>query len=68
MTLGAGALAVIGGLSSLQRRRLWLAVCGSVAAMICFPPAGIAAMILIVLAEPEFAGTGGMQDPSSPTP
>ena len=49
-----GLVAVIGGITALNRRRWGLAVAGSIAAIFGFFPVGIAAVIFTVLAEPEF--------------
>jgi hypothetical protein len=54
MHLVAAAFAITGGFAALQRRKGWLAVCGAVAALVCFFPLGILAMIFTVLAEREF--------------
>jgi len=49
-----GALAIIGGVSSI-RRKLWgLALAGAIAGTLVFFPCGIAAIIFIALAKPEF--------------
>jgi len=61
LTFVSGAVAVAGGIAALQRRHWLLSVIGAVAALLCFLPLGIAAIVLTVLAEPEFAGR-------SPTP
>ena len=50
----AGVVAIAGGFAALQGTRWWLAVVGSVAALVCFFPLGIVAMILIALSEREF--------------
>ncbi|MGD8440135.1 MAG: hypothetical protein PVG53_06345 [Holophagae bacterium] len=49
-----GLVAVVGGVSALNRRRWGLAVAGAVAAVFGFFPVGIAAVIFTILAEPEF--------------
>ncbi len=55
MTLVFGVLAVIGGIFSLQRRRWAWALIGAIAAVFSFFPLGIPAIILIVIAEKDFA-------------
>ena len=52
-----GAIAVAGGLAAIRRRKLWLAVIGSIAALLSFFPLGIPAIILTVMAEKEFQRT-----------
>ncbi len=54
LNLLAGAFAVAGGLAALRRGTWWLAVVGSIGALICFFPLGVPAMILTVMAESEF--------------
>jgi hypothetical protein len=49
-----GMVAVVGGVSALNRRRWGLAVVGSIAAIFAFFPVGIAAVVFTILAEPEF--------------
>ena len=50
----SGLIAVIGGVSALNRRRWGLSVAGAIAAVFGFFPVGIAAVIFTILAEPEF--------------
>lgn len=54
LQLIAGVLAIVGGYAALQGARWGLAVVGSVAALVCFFPLGIVAMILTALSESEF--------------
>lgn len=49
-----GVLAVIGGIAAIRRRRYWLALVGSIAALFSFFPIGIPAIVLTVMAEREF--------------
>ncbi len=49
-----GILAIIGGIYALQRKRLSLALTGSIAALIPFSLLGLASIILIVLSKDEF--------------
>ena len=57
----AGLVAVVGGVSALNRGRWGLAVAGAIAAVFGFFPIGVAAVIFTILAEPEFrAGRGAM--------
>jgi hypothetical protein len=46
-----GILAIVGGISALQRRRWGLALAGAIAAMLPLFPLGIASVILIGLAK-----------------
>lgn len=50
----SGLVAVIGGISAINRRRWGWSVAGAIAAVFGFFPLGIAAVIFTVLAEPEF--------------
>jgi len=50
----AGLVAVVGGVSALNRRRWGLAVAGAIAAVFGFFPVGVAAVIFTILAESEF--------------
>ena len=50
----SGFIAVIGGISAINRRRWGLSVAGAIAAVFGFFPVGIAAVIFTILAEPEF--------------
>jgi hypothetical protein len=54
MCLLIGAIAIAGGVAALNRRRMWLAVIGSIAALFAFFPLGIPAIILTIIAEKEF--------------
>jgi Na+-driven multidrug efflux pump len=49
-----GALAVVGGIFSLKKRRWSIALAGSIASTIIFFPCGIAAVILVAMAQQEF--------------
>jgi hypothetical protein len=49
-----GAVAVAGGIAAIKRQRLWLALVGSIAAVISCFLIGIPAVILTVMAEKEF--------------
>ncbi|MEE9399069.1 MAG: hypothetical protein V3V23_02250 [Dehalococcoidales bacterium] len=49
-----GILAIIGGIYALQRKRVSLALTGSIAALIPFSLLGLASIILIVLSKDEF--------------
>lgn len=46
-------LAIVGGMSALSGRRWGWALAGSIAAAFAFPPLGIPAIVLTVLAEKE---------------
>jgi hypothetical protein len=50
-----GALAVVGGISALKKKRWGLALAGSIAGTITFFPCGIPAIIFVKLAKPEFS-------------
>lgn len=53
LLLAAGVVAIIGGIATLKRSSWGWAVAGSVASVFAFLPAGIAAVILTILAEDE---------------
>jgi hypothetical protein len=57
LQLIAGVLAIVGGYAALQGARWGLAVVGSVAALVCFFPLGIVAMILTALSESAIVKT-----------
>ncbi len=48
-----GWVAIFGGVSALQRRRWGWALAAAIAATLICPPLGVAAIILVVLAEQE---------------
>ena len=50
----AGVIAIMGGIAAVKRRRWGMALAGSIAAIFAFLPVGIVAVIVTVLAEPEF--------------
>lgn len=50
----AGLVAIVGGISAVNRKRWGLALAGSIAAIFGFFPVGIAAVVFTVLAESEF--------------
>jgi hypothetical protein len=52
-----GVVAIVGGVAAINRRRLWLAIVGGIAAVLAFFPLGIAAVILTALSEKEFERT-----------
>lgn len=54
----SGGVAVAGGMSAVQRRSWGMALAGSIAAVLCVLPLGVAAVILIVMAEAEFRRVG----------
>ena len=60
--LALGALAIIGGVFALRQRNWGLALAGAIAATITFFPCGVAATILIAMAQPEF----GAPKPATP--
>ena len=49
-----GIIAVVGGIFSLIRRIWWIALAGSICAIICFFPLGIPSIIFIVKSKGEF--------------
>jgi hypothetical protein len=49
-----GALAVVGGIFALKKKRWGLALAGAIAGTITFFPCGIAAVILVSMGQPEF--------------
>lgn len=52
-----GLLAIIGGTFALRKSRWGWALAGSIAATLAFPPLGIPAIVLTVLAERELRQT-----------
>jgi hypothetical protein len=50
----AGLVAIFGGVAAVRRRNWAFSIAASIAAVFCFFPVGIAAVIFTVLAEPEF--------------
>jgi hypothetical protein len=54
----SGVVAIAGGIAAFKRQRWGLALAGSIAAVFGFFPAGIAAVVFTILAEPEFRETG----------
>jgi hypothetical protein len=49
-----GAVAIAGGVAALNRRSFGLAVAGSIIAVLLFLPLGVVALVLTIMAEPEF--------------
>jgi len=49
-----GILSIVGGIYALRRKNWGMALAGSIAALFCSPPLGIAAIILVVLSKSEF--------------
>jgi hypothetical protein len=56
MLLVFGVLSLVGGIFAVQRRNWAWALVGSIAAIFCFFPLGVVAVILVVMAEKEFIG------------
>jgi len=54
LSLVFGLVAVAGGIRALTRRSWGWALAGSIAALFCCLPLGIPALILTILAQPEF--------------
>jgi hypothetical protein len=50
-----GVIAIIGGVYGVRRDHFWVLVIGAAAAVFCFLPLGVAALVFTVLAEKEFA-------------
>jgi hypothetical protein len=50
-----GVISIIGGVYGVRRERFWMLVVGAAAAVFCFLPLGIAALVFAVLAEKEFS-------------
>ena len=50
-----GVLGIVGGVFAIKKKRWAIALAGAIAAAITFFPCGIAATILVSLAQPEFA-------------
>lgn len=49
-----GVLAIAGGISALKKSHWGLALAGAIASAIAFYPTGIAAVIFVAMAQPEF--------------
>lgn len=52
--LTAQILAIIGGIYAIKRKSWGLAVTGSIAAVFCSSPLGIAAIVFTILSKSEF--------------
>ncbi len=52
-SLVIGLVAIFGGISTLKGRRWGWVLAGAIASVLICPPLGLAAIILVVLAEPE---------------
>lgn len=52
-SLAIGGVALFGGVSTIQRRRWGWALAGAIASILICPPLGLAAIILVVMAERE---------------
>lgn len=63
----AGVMAVILGIYLITRKTWWVAVAGVAASMIAFFPCGIAALVYLVKARPEFAPASQEQLPAGET-
>ena len=50
-----GIIAILGGIFALIRKIWWIALAGSICAIICFLPLGIPSIIFIVHSKSEFA-------------
>lgn len=50
-----GIIAIVGGIFALRRRKWWMALAGSIAAIICFLFLGIPAVIFVIQSKGEFA-------------
>ena len=48
-------IAIVGGIFSIRRRKWWMALTGSIAAIICFLFLGIPAVIFVTQSKREFA-------------
>jgi len=48
------AVAIAGGVAGIRRRHFWLLLVGAAAAVVCFLPLGVVALVFAVLAEKEF--------------
>jgi hypothetical protein len=60
------ALSIVGGVLAYRKRRWGWSLAGSIAASMVFYPAGIAAVIFISLARPEFSKKGEIAPETSP--
>jgi hypothetical protein len=48
------ALAILGGIFAIQRKRFGLALTGAIAALLPFSPLGLASIILLAISKEEF--------------
>ena len=47
-------LAIVGGIYALRRKNWGMALTGSIAALVCMAPLGIAAIVLVALSKEDF--------------
>jgi hypothetical protein len=57
LVFALAVVAIVGGVSGLRRDRFWLLVIGAAAAIFCFLPLGVVALVFAMLAEKEFGRT-----------
>lgn len=63
-----GVLAIVGGAFALKRTHWGLALAGAVASAIAFYPTGIATVIVMAMAQPEFEQTARIPPEQAKTP
>jgi hypothetical protein len=63
-----GALGLVGGIFSINRRKFGLALAGAIASSISFYPLGIVAVILVSMSHPEFNRPAATQTITPTTP
>jgi hypothetical protein len=63
-----GALGLVGGIFSINRRKFGLALAGAIASSISFYPLGIVAVILVSMSHPEFNRPAATQTIAPTTP
>jgi hypothetical protein len=61
-----GALGVVGGIFSIQRKRWGWALAGAIAGCISFLPVGVGAVVLVAMARPEFTQVAPGAAPQPP--
>lgn len=63
--IALGALSIIGGIFSIQRKHWGWALAGAIGGTLSFMPVGVASVVLVALGRPEFNPAAAVQ-PASP--
>ena len=64
LVLLGGVVCVVGGIAGVRRRGWMWAMAGAIASIFLMPPAGLIALILVILGEKEFADRAALQPAS----